>query len=106
MRIVTVNGRSFFFESSSSTDNTPQNQPITINHITDEYLTDQNFFGNGYSTEHYFDEKRLRSDPSVEDKIITEQRIMDKDLEFKLDENAASQPSGDKYGEIVIIVVI
>ena len=31
---------------------------------------------------------------------------MDKDLEFKLDENAASQPSGDKYGEIVIIVVI
>ena len=103
MRIVTVNGRSFFFESSSSTDHTPQSQPLASNHSTDEYFTDQTFEINEYTTEYYFGGEHQRSVPLVDDEIlVTEERIMDKDLKFNLDARAESTNSpmnDDKYGK-------
>lgn len=102
MRIVTVNGRSFFFESSSSTDYMQQHQPINNDHITDIDFANQTFDRNGYPTEHYyFEEKQTGSVPLVEDEILTEQQIIEENL--KLDKNTNSQSpsplSGDKYGK-------
>ena len=94
MRMVTVNGRSFFFESKSNTDSTQQHQPITNNHNnTDSYFSDQYMNTNRHFPERFSEEKHR---PTLVEEDETQLRIKDNDSKFKLDENANSQPSTPK----------